>query len=46
MIQQGNIKEFERIFRKYYSPLCNFAYQFIKDMDSAEEIVQDLFYNY
>ncbi len=45
-IQQGNIKEFERVFRNYYSSLCNFAYQFIRDMDSAEEIVQDLFYNY
>jgi len=45
-IQQGNIKEFEGLFRKYYAPLCHFANKFLKDMDSAEEIVQDFFYNY
>lgn len=45
-IQRGDIKEFENLFRKLYSPLCHFAYRFIKDMDSAEDIVQDLFYNY
>jgi RNA polymerase sigma-70 factor (ECF subfamily) len=45
-IQQGNIKEFEKVFRDYYSPLCHFAFRYLKDMDSAEEIVQDLFYMY
>lgn len=45
-IQQGNIKEFENLFRKLYPDLCHYAYRFLKDMDSAEEIVQDLFYNY
>lgn len=45
-IQEGDIKEFEKLFRKLYTPLCHFAYRFLKDMDAAEEIVQDLFFNY
>lgn len=45
-IQQGDVKEFEKVFRKYYEPLCRFAFTFLRDMDSAEEIVQELFYNY
>ncbi|MDY0199720.1 MAG: RNA polymerase sigma-70 factor [Tenuifilaceae bacterium] len=45
-IQQGDIQEFERLFRKMYTNLCHYAMKFLKDMDSAEEIVQDLFYHY
>jgi RNA polymerase sigma-70 factor (ECF subfamily) len=45
-VQQGDIKEFEKLFRKLYSPLCHYAFRFLKDMDSAEDVVQDLFYNY
>ena len=45
-IQNGNIKEFEKLFRSLYTPLCNFAFSFLGDMDAAEEIVQELFYNY
>ncbi|MDX9846874.1 MAG: RNA polymerase sigma-70 factor [Tenuifilaceae bacterium] len=45
-IQQGNIKEFEKLFRKLYADLCHYAFKYLKDMDAAEEIVQDLFYSY
>lgn len=45
-IQQGDIKEFEKLFRKMYTELCHFANKFVRDMDVAEEVVQDLFYNY
>lgn len=45
-IQQGDIQEFEKLFRKMYTDLCHYAMKFLKDMDSAEEIVQDLFYHY
>ncbi|MFO8021184.1 MAG: RNA polymerase sigma-70 factor [Perlabentimonas sp.] len=45
-IQKDNVEEFEKVFRKLYKPLCQYAYRFLLDMDSAEEIVQDLFYNY
>lgn len=43
-IKQGDVKEFEKLFRKYYPVLCMFARKYVNDMDSAEEIVQDLFY--
>lgn len=45
-IQQGNVNEFEKLFRKLYTDLCHYAFRFLKDMDAAEEIVQDLFYSY
>jgi len=43
-IKDGNIQAFETLFRTYYEPLCRYSCQFIEDMDTAEEIVQDLFY--
>ena len=43
-IKDGNVKAFETLFRTYYEPLCRHAYQFVGDMDTAEEIVQELFY--
>jgi RNA polymerase sigma-70 factor, ECF subfamily len=45
-IQDGDIKEFEQLFKKYYEPLCRYAFTVVKDMDVAEEIVQELFYGY
>jgi len=44
-IQQGNRILFEVNFRKYYSPLCGFAYTKLQSSDIAEEIVQDVFVN-
>jgi len=43
-IKEGNIKAFESLFRLYYEPLCRYACQFVENMETAEEIVQDLFY--
>jgi len=43
-IKDGNIEAFETLFRSYYEPLCRYAYQFVENPDTAEEIVQDLFY--
>ncbi|WP_320052309.1 RNA polymerase sigma-70 factor [uncultured Acetobacteroides sp.] len=45
-IQEGDIKEFEQLFKRYYEPLCRYAGGIVKDMDVAEEIVQELFYDY
>jgi RNA polymerase sigma-70 factor, ECF subfamily len=45
-IRNGDIKAFESLFKKYYAPLCQFAAGYVKDKDTAEEIVQDFFYNY
>jgi RNA polymerase sigma-70 factor, ECF subfamily len=43
-IQSGDLKEFERLFKVLYSPLCLYANRFLYDRDKAEEIVQDIFY--
>jgi RNA polymerase sigma-70 factor (ECF subfamily) len=45
-IQDGDIREFERLFVKYYKPLCEYAEKILKDMDSAEDIVQEFFFNF
>ena len=43
-IRQGDKKEFESLFRSSYVSLVRYARTLIKDHDTAEEIVQDLFY--
>lgn len=43
-IKEGDIKAFEEIFRRYYSPLCWYAAGITGTMESAEEIVEELFY--
>lgn len=40
-IKQGDIIAFNRLFLLYYSPLCEYATQFVSDAD-AEELVQDV----
>ncbi|RPH29740.1 MAG: RNA polymerase sigma-70 factor [Bacteroidales bacterium] len=45
-IKQDDLVEFEKLFKSYYSPLCHFAFKLLKDMDIAEEVVQEFFYNY
>ncbi|HEX3008034.1 MAG TPA: RNA polymerase sigma-70 factor [Bacteroidales bacterium] len=42
-IQLGNIKAFDSLFKSYYSPLCLYASDIVKDRTKAEEIVQDVF---
>jgi RNA polymerase sigma-70 factor (family 1) len=42
-IRQGNERIFEETFRKYYQSLCNYANSILKEMDEAEEVVQNLF---
>jgi len=43
-IRNGNIKAFETLFRSSYNALVNYARTILKDTDTSEEIVQDLFY--
>lgn len=43
-IKKGDIKSFETIFRKYYLSLYYYSISILKNADSAEEIVQQLFY--
>ena len=40
----GDLKAFEDLFRTFYSELCIYAYKYFRDKDTAEEIIQDLFY--
>ena len=43
-IKNGDIQAFETLFRSCYEPLCRYACQFVENADTAEEIVQNLFY--
>ncbi len=43
-IKEGNVKAFESLFYKYYTPLCKYVTLIIGSYDEAEEIVQELFY--
>jgi RNA polymerase sigma-70 factor (ECF subfamily) len=36
---------FEQLFREFFSPLCNFACGYVNDLDTAKEIVQEVFIN-
>ena len=42
-IKEGDIGEFESLFRSSYVSLVKYARTLIKDQDTSEEIVQDLF---
>ncbi len=43
-IAAGDQLAFERLFREHYKPLCAFARQYVKDVEKAEDLVQDLFF--
>ena len=43
-IKDGDVQVFEALFRSYYEPLCRYACQMVGSMETAEEVVQDLFY--
>jgi len=45
-IQGGDIREFEQLFTRHYKPLCQVAFKILKDMDTAEDIVQEFFYSF
>jgi len=44
-IIQGNEKAFESLFQSHYANLCGYAVKYVWELDQAEEIVQDLFFN-
>jgi RNA polymerase sigma-70 factor, ECF subfamily len=39
----GDIKSFEMTFKQYYQPLVYYSHTILKDMDEAEDIVQQSF---
>jgi RNA polymerase sigma-70 factor (ECF subfamily) len=42
-LKEGNLELFNQFFTDYYVNLCRFAYTYVKDSDTAEEIVQEMF---
>lgn len=45
-IKAGDKQAFEEVFRRCYAEMCGYAGRYIEDRDEAEEIVQDVFFNY
>ena len=45
-IRQDDLSEFEKLFKNYYVPLCKYTCTITRDIDQAEEIVQEFFYAY
>jgi RNA polymerase sigma-70 factor (ECF subfamily) len=43
-IRQGDTRQFESLFRSSYVSLVKYAKTLVRDHDTAEEIVQDLFF--
>ena len=43
LIKEGNKNAFEKLFRKYYTAICRYIYNYLNDTDTAEEIAQDMF---
>lgn len=41
-LKGGDAKSFEKVYRTYYKGLCAYAFQYLKDMDDCEEVVQDV----
>lgn len=44
-ISRGDEKAFEDLFKSFFAELSFYAVRFVEDLDSAEEIVQDIFFN-
>ncbi|HSY76298.1 MAG TPA: RNA polymerase sigma-70 factor [Bacteroidia bacterium] len=42
-IQKGDIMAFESVFKAHYKPLCSYAMAMLKDIDQADEVVQQVF---
>jgi RNA polymerase sigma-19 factor, ECF subfamily len=42
-LKTGDIRLFESLFREYYRPLVVHAMKYVRDADSAKEIVQEFF---
>jgi len=43
-VRDGDIRAYETLFRRFYEPLCLYGNKITKDLDVAEEIVQELFF--
>jgi len=45
-IRDGNNKSFELIFKTYYSRLCTYAYSYTRQLETAEDLVKDVFVSF
>jgi RNA polymerase sigma-70 factor (ECF subfamily) len=45
-IKAGDKAALEELFKDYYEPLCGFANTFTKDIDDAEDVVQEMFFQF
>ena len=43
LLREGNESAFEQVFKEYYKRLHAYGYTFVKDDETAEEIVQNVF---
>ncbi len=44
-ISNGDVKAFEDLFKTFFPELSFYAIRFVEDMETAEEIIQDIFFN-
>ncbi|MEN8250372.1 MAG: RNA polymerase sigma-70 factor [Bacteroidota bacterium] len=42
-LESGDIHTFEMLYNEHYTSLCHFSQRFVFDLDTAKEIVQDVF---
>ncbi|MGD8427688.1 MAG: RNA polymerase sigma-70 factor [Balneolaceae bacterium] len=42
-IRRGDKDAFEKLFLRFYEPLCNFAWTYVRSSHISEELVQDAF---
>lgn len=45
-IRTGDEQAFEQLFRDQYPVLCGYARKYLDDVDQAEEVVQEMFFNF
>jgi RNA polymerase sigma-70 factor (ECF subfamily) len=45
-IKKGNHKSFELVFKTYYPKLCVYAFEYTRQMETAEDLVKDFFVDF
>lgn len=45
-IKKGNQKSFELVFKSYYTRLCTYAFDYTKQLETAQDLVKDFFLHF
>lgn len=45
-LKKGNQKSFELVFKTYYPRLCTYAFDYTRQLETAEDLVKDFFLNF